>query len=184
MKKIPTIYFVIASIVLLLNMLGYYLPFVQNNITMTSFYLILLPFQLSVFLWFLWLVYRNAPLNENISIFMVVYFFLQAPFIVSFGLRDVNQLDSFVDMMTMVVIGFTVATLFILTIVDIWPKYVSLTVFALLVLRFLNVSWMNIFELYRVDSEVVLSTIVYTLLGVGVIFLEAYTLYRFYELEE
>ncbi len=184
MKKIPMIYFVIASIVLLLNMLGYYLPFVQNNITMTSFYLILLPFQLSVFLWFLWLVYRNAPLNENISIFMVVYFFLQAPFIVSFGLRDVNQLDSFVDMMTMVVIGFTVATLFILTIVDIWPKYVSLTVFALLVLRFLNVSWMNIFELYRVDREVVLSTIVYTLLGVGVIFLEAYTLYRFYELEE
>ena len=182
--KIPLMYAIYASFVLLVNLFGYYIPLVQNNLTMETFYIIVLPFQLSVLVWFCWLIYRNAPLNENIPVFMVVYFFLQAPFIFSYGLRGVNQLYDFIDMTSMVIIGFSLAALFVMGIVDIWPSYISLTVFVLLMLRFLNLSWMQLFDLYYVSKEAVVGTIVYSILAIGVIFVEAFTLYRFYELEE
>jgi len=184
MRRIPMMYIGYATVVLLVNLFGYYIPVIQENVEMTMFYQVMLPFQISVSAWFLYLVYRNAPLNENISIFMVVYFFLQAPFIISYGLRDVNQLYGFTDMMLMIVIGFSLTTLFILAIVDIWPKYVSFTIFGLLLLRVLNLSWMGLFDLYRVDQEVLFGTTIYAVLGIGVIVLEAYVLNRFYELEE
>jgi|GEM_PF-3144338 len=184
MTRIPLIYFIYATVILLMNLFGYYSPFIQNSITMQTFYLIILPFQISVLLWFLFLLFRNAPINENVSVFMVVYFFLQAPFIFSYGLRNVNQLYDFIDMATMIIIGFSLAVVFVMAIVDIWPSYVSVTVFALLLLRFLNLSWMKFFDLYQVSSKVVIGTLVYAVLAIGVIGLEAYTLYRFYELEE
>jgi len=184
LRKIPLLYMIVAALVLLINVLGYYLPFIENIVSLERYYMIMLPVQFGVLVWFLVLVFRNAPLNENISIFMVVYFFLQFPWIVSFGLRDVHQLYDFVDMMTMIVLGFSIATLFILTIVDIWPGYVSLLVFALVFLRFLNLSWMNLFTIYDTSKGLVLGTVIYCVLAIGVIFLEGYTLDRFYELEE
>ena len=184
MNRIPALYFVVSALVLLVNLFGYYPSFVSDNIEASTFYLVLLPLQLFVVFWFLVLVFRNAPLNENISVFMAVYFFLQIPTIMAYGLREVDQLYDFADMMTMIVIGFSMMTLFVLAVLDIWPGYVSLTVLALLILRFLNLSWLNNFHIYQVGSEVIVGTIIYAVLGLGVLFLEAYTLHRFYELEE
>ncbi len=182
--RIPVMYFIYATLVLLVNLFGYYIPVIQHNVSIETFYFIVFPFQLSVLIWLLWLLFRNAPINENIAVFMVVYFFLQAPFVLSYGLRNINQLYDFIDMMLMVILGFSLAVAFIMAIVDIWPSYVSMTVFALLILRFLNLSWMHLFDLYQVSSEVIVGTIVYAILAIGVIGLEAFTLYRFYELEE
>lgn len=184
MTKIPKIYFIYGTIVLIMNLFGYYLPFVQNLMSMETFYLIMLPFQLSVLVWFLILIFLNAPLHENISVFMVIYFFLQAPFMLSMGLREAVKLQDFSNMMMMVVIGFSMAVVFILVIVDIWPSYVALTIIALLGLRFLNLDFMGFFNVHRVSSDVLFGTVVYAILAIGVIWLEAYTLYRFYELEE